>query len=328
MISTVVGSYPVIIKPPKTRKNKLLNAIGLYDKCKIAIQHSVKSQVNAGIDIISDGQVRGEMVEIFAKCIPGCKIEENTCKINAKINNPLENIGVKDLKLAIKYMNQELDKLNISSKDRKKKGVKGIITGPSTIVQSSKIGPIYKNKDIAIIDMANALKSEAIALEKAGAKILQIDEPFLSTGLINMEIAKDAIGIISKEVKIPVAIHCCGDIKNVFEDLINFNVDIIDCEFAGQNTNLDILDSYSTNLKGKKIGLGVVDTKKSSVESIEEIAKLIEKGLDIVGDKDLFIDPDCGMKLLPEEIAFKKLKNMVEAIKLFIELSHMINHFN
>jgi 5-methyltetrahydropteroyltriglutamate--homocysteine methyltransferase len=317
MISTVVGSYPVIIKPPKSRKNKLLDAIGFYDKYKIAIQHSVKSQVKAGIDIISDGQVRGEMVEIFAKSIPGCKIEENTCEINSKINSPLGNIGVHDLKLAIKYMRHELDELDISSKDKKKKGVKGIITGPSTIVQSSKLGSIYKNKEIAIIDMANALKNEAFALEKVGAKILQIDEPFLSTGLVNMEIAKDAIDIISKEVNIPIAIHCCGDIKNVFPDLIDFNVDIIDCEFAGQLPNLDVLNSYSNDLKGKKIGLGVVDTKKSSVEPIEEIAKLIERGLDIVGDKNLFIDPDCGMKLLPEKIAFKKLKNMVEAMKLF-----------
>ena len=317
MISTVVGSYPVVVKPPKTMKNKLLNAIGFYDEFTVAIQHAVKSQLKAGIDIISDGQVRGEMVEIFAKSIPGCKIEGNICEINSKIIVPCQNIGGHDLKLAIKYMKQELDELNISAKDKKKKGVKGIITGPSTIIQSSKIGPIYKNKDIAIIDMAYALKNEAIALEKAGAKLIQIDEPFLSTGLINMEIAKDAINIISKEVTIPVAIHCCGDIKNIFGNLIDFNVDIIDCEFAGQSTNLDVLDSYSTNLKGKKIGLGVVDTKKSSVESVEEIAKLIEKGLDIVGDNNLFIDPDCGMRLFSEEIAFKKLKNMVEAMKLF-----------
>ncbi|MDR2966935.1 MAG: methionine synthase [Methanobacteriaceae archaeon] len=317
MISTVVGSYPVIIQPPKTRKNKLFNVIRGNDKCKTAIQHSVKSQVKAGIDIISDGQVRGDMVEIFAKSIPGCKIENNTCVINSKIFTPYQNIGVKDLKLAIKYMKQELNELNISSKDKKKKGVKGIISGPSTIVQSSKIGPIYKNKDLAIIDMANALKSEAIALEKAGAKIIQIDEPFLSTGLIDMEIAKEAINIISKNLTVPVAIHCCGDIKNIFDNLIDFNVDIIDCEFAGQPTNLDVLDSYSTNLKSKKIGLGVIDTKKQSVESVEEIAMLIEKGLDIVGDKNLFIDPDCGLRLSSDEIAFKKLKNMVEAMKLF-----------
>jgi 5-methyltetrahydropteroyltriglutamate--homocysteine methyltransferase len=317
MISTVVGSYPVIIKPPKTRKNKLFNAIGFYDKYKIAIECSVKSQVKAGIDIISDGQVRGEMVEIFAKSIPGCKIEKNICEINSKIVTPYQDIGVQDLKLAIKYMRKELDESNISSKDKKKKGVKGIITGPSTIIQSSKIGPIYKNKDIAIMDMANALKNEAIALEKAGAKMIQIDEPFLSTGLINMEIAKEAIDIISKEVTVPIAIHCCGDIKNIFSDLTGFNVDIIDCEFAGQLPNLDVLESYSSNLKSKKIGLGVVDTKRSAIESVEEIVKLIEKGLDIVGDKSLFIDPDCGMRLIPEEVAFKKLKNMVEAMNLF-----------
>jgi len=317
MISTVVGSYPVNINSPKTMKNKLFHTLGFYDKCKIAIHHSVKSQVKAGIDIISDGQVRGEMVEVFAKHIPGCKIEKNLCLINSKIMPPSQNIGVKDLKLAIKYMEDELNKLNISSKEKSKKGVKGLITGPSTIIQSSKLGSIYKNKDLAIIDMAHALKNEAIALEKSGAKMLQIDEPFLSTGLINMEIAKDAIDIISKDIAIPVAIHCCGDIKEIFPDLINFNVDIIDCEFAGQLSNLNVLESYSTNLKGKKIGFGVIDTKKPYVESVEEIAKIIEKGLDIVRDKNLFIDPDCGMRLFSDEIAFKKLSNMVKAMDFF-----------
>ncbi len=317
MISTVVGSYPVNFEKPKTTKNKFFSVIGAYDDYKRAIKNVVESQVKAGIDVISDGQVRGDMVEIFTKCIPGFKIEGNTCKINSKILEPCHNIGVQDLKLAIKYMNRILDDLELSSKDRKNKGVKGIITGPATIIQSSKLGPIYKNKEIAIIDMANALKGEAKALEKAGAKIIQIDEPFLSTGLIDLKIAKESIDIISKELDIPVALHCCGDIEKIFDDLTTFNVDIIDCEFAGHPSNIDILEKFSDKLKGKKIGLGVIDTKKTDIDSVEKISKIIEKGIDIMGKNNLFIDPDCGMKLFPEDIAFKKLKNMVEAMNSF-----------
>lgn len=228
-------------------------------------------------------------------------------------------MGAKDLKLAIKYMDKFLKKSDFTKEEKAKKGVKGIVTGPCTIVQSSKLSTIYKDKKTAIIDMAYVLMDECIFLEKVGAKLIQIDEPFLSTGLIDMDIAKKAINLIADEINIPVSIHSCGDIAAVFKDISTFNVDIIDCEFAGHPSNLDILAKYSNDLKAKdkKIGLGVVDTKKIAVESVEEIAKVIEKGSNIVGEKNLFIDPDCGMKLLPDEIAFNKLKNMIEAMKLF-----------
>ncbi|KZX17027.1 5-methyltetrahydropteroyltriglutamate--homocysteine methyltransferase [Methanobrevibacter cuticularis] len=317
MISSVVGSYPVYIKKESNAKYKIAKIAQLFGKnngCKLAIKHAVQSQLEAGIDIISDGQVRGDMVEIFVKQIPGFKIKGNTFYISSRIAKPFGSIGANDLKLAIKYMNRTLSSMNVSDSERSKKGVKGIITGPSTLVQSCKLGPIYKDKNIAIIDMAKALKEECLYLEKAGAKLIQIDEPFLSTGLLDMNVAKDAINIISKEISIPVAIHCCGDIKNIFGNLIEFDVDIIDCEFAGHPNNLNVLDSYSNSLGNKKIGLGCIDTKKLTIDSVEDISKIIQRGIAIVGKNNLYIDPDCGMKLLDDDIAFSKLKNMVKAI--------------
>jgi len=319
MISTVVGSYPVYMKEEISRKNEILSSLGAHDPCKIAIQHAVESQLIAGIDIISDGQVRGEMVEIFAKNIPGFKIEGNTCFINSKISKHHKSIGASDLKLAIKYMNNFLKNSDFTSDEKVKKGVKGIVTGPCTIVQSSKLGPVYKDKNTAILDMAHALVEECISLEKAGAKLIQIDEPFISTGLIDMKTAKKAIDIIAGGVAIPVALHSCGDIKSVFKDIIPFNVDIIDCEFAGHPSNLNVLAKYADDLKinGKKIGLGVVDTKKPAIDSIDDIAKIIERGMAIMGKENLYIDPDCGMRLFSDDVAFSKLKNMVESIELF-----------
>ncbi|MBZ9570668.1 methionine synthase [Methanobrevibacter sp. TMH8] len=319
MISTVVGSYPVYKKEGKSRKNKILSYVGTHDPCKIAIQHSVESQLTAGIDIISDGQVRGEMVELFTKSVPGFKIEGNTYVINSKIAKHHKSIGASDLKLAIKYMNNFLKNSNFTDDEKAKKGVKGIVTGPCTIVQSSKLGPIYKDKNTAILDMAHVLMDECASLEKAGAKLIQIDEPFISTGLIDMKIAKKAIDIIADEIAIPVALHSCGDVKSVFKDIIAFNVDIIDCEFAGHHSNLNVLAKYANDLKtaNKKIGLGVIDTKKSTIDSIDEISNIIEKGISIIGKENLLIDPDCGMKLLSDNVAFSKLKNMVEAMNRF-----------
>jgi len=319
MISTVVGSYPVYIKKEMSRKEKILSSLGVHDHCKMAIQHAVESQLIAGIDIISDGQVRGEMVEVFTKNTPGFKIEENTCTITSKISKHHKSIGASDLKLAIKYMNNFLKNSDFTDEEKAKKGVKGIVTGPCTIVQSSKLGPVYKDKNTAILDMAYVLCDECISLEKAGAKMIQIDEPYISTGLIDMNTAKKAIDIIADELTIPVAIHSCGDIKSVFKDIIGFNVDIIDCEFAGHLSNLDVLAKYADNLKhsNKKIGLGVVDTKKPAIDSVDDIAKIIEKGISIMGEKNLYIDPDCGMRLFSDDVAFSKLKIMVEGIKLF-----------
>ncbi|KZX12652.1 methionine synthase [Methanobrevibacter curvatus] len=321
MISTVVGSFPLSNnKNDLSFKNKILTKFA-NDSYKNDIKFSVESQLNAGIDIISDGQVRGDMVELFLDFIPGFKKDGNTFYLKSKITKPQNPLRVKDLKIAIKYMNDYLNSNNNLKKYNKeeidKKGVKGIITGPSTLIQSSKIGNIYKNQELAILDLAEVLKYEAIALENAGAKMIQIDEPFLSTGLLDVNTAKKAISIMSEEINIPFAIHCCGDIKDIFKDLTSFNVDIIDCEFAGNPCNFDFLNGNAKYLDGKKIGLGVIDTSNPKIESVEEIVQTIEKGIAIVGENNLLIDPDCGMKMLSEEIAFKKLENMVKAIKTF-----------
>ena len=74
MKSTVVGSFPVELKEASSAKNKLLNALGAYDPFKEAIKTSVIAQLDAGVDIVSDGQVRGDMVSIFTEFIPGMKI--------------------------------------------------------------------------------------------------------------------------------------------------------------------------------------------------------------------------------------------------------------
>ena len=97
MKSTVVGSFPVEVKEPSSTKDKLLKAFGSYDPFKEAIKSSVTAQLDAGIDIISDGQVRGDMVSIFTKYIPGMKIEDGNTVIVSKIVRPIQEISVKDL---------------------------------------------------------------------------------------------------------------------------------------------------------------------------------------------------------------------------------------
>ncbi|MDP3623258.1 MAG: methionine synthase [Methanobacteriaceae archaeon] len=317
MLTTVVGSYPAPPQPPKSLGEKLSNFIGSYDLYKPAIALAVSDQITAGVDLVSDGQVRGDMIEIFARAIPGMVIEDNNCKIKNKISPPLKSIGAEDLKLAIKIMGKTLSEMNFSDKELAKKGVKGIITGPTTMVYSSRLDGFYSNdqKDKAILDMAQALKKEAKYLEDAGASLIQLDEPFISTGMVNVDTARKAVEIIAKDIKIPVAMHVCGNVEQVLDKILKFKVDIVDFEFAGIENNVQLLESISS-FHGKKIGFGSVDTKKESIETVDEIKELIKKGMDIIGSENMLIDPDCGMRMLPHESAFSKLKNMVEATKL------------
>lgn len=316
MLTTVVGSYPALPQPPKSFTDKLSNLIGSYDEYKPAIVLAVSDQIRAGVDLVSDGQVRGDMIEIFARSIPGMVIEDNTCKIKNKITPPLKSIGAEDLKLSIKIVENTLKEMNFTDDELANKGVKGIITGPTTMVYSSRLDGFYSNdkKDKAIIDMAHALKKEAKCLENAGASVIQLDEPFISTGMVNVATARKAVEIISKEVKIPVSMHVCGDVEQVFDKILKFKVNIVDCEFAGIANNISVLENQSS-FYGKKIGFGSVDTKKESIESVEDIKELIKKGMDIIGQENMLVDPDCGMRMLPHESAFSKLKNMVEATK-------------
>ena len=304
MKSTVVGSFPVEVKKATSTKNKLLSVFGAYDPFKESIKETVTAQLDAGIDIISDGQVRGDMVSIFTKYIPGMKIEDGNTVIVSKIRKPTQEISVKDLQFAKKVMNEYYDG-NIPED----KGIKGIITGPNTIVHSSRIQSFYKNKEDAIIDLAYSLKFEVDAIvEKVKPAYIQIDEPFLSTGMVDMKVASEAIDILHENLEIPLAMHVCGTLNNAFKDLTKFNVDILDMEFAGNNVNINVLEENKNLVYNKIIGFGCVDSSVNEVDKIEDVDDLVVRAINAVGRDNLILDPDCGLRRAPRDVAFQKLK--------------------
>lgn len=322
MLTTVVGSYPANKHPPSSWGQKISSFLGSHDPYHRALEIAVQDQVEAGVNLISDGQVRGSMVELFARSIPGMEYTEGISRINKKINPVINSIGASDLKKALKIANSlepsfkksaNILRGNEFAKDVY--GVKGIITGPTTMVLSSRIEGFYRQKDRSqtIMDMARVMKKEALDLQNAGAAYIQVDEPFLSTGMADLKIAYQAMEIIGQELKIPLAMHVCGDISNVISEILKFPVDILDFEFAGNHTNLSLLENVDLGVK--KIGFGCIDTKALQVESTEEIYRLINKGMDMIGDEKMIIDPDCGMRMLNRESSLQKLKNMTEAVK-------------
>jgi 5-methyltetrahydropteroyltriglutamate--homocysteine methyltransferase len=321
MLTTVVGSYPVIKTGPDSIGSKVSNILGLYDEFVNCLEIAVGDQIEAGIDIISDGQVRGDMIEIFARNIPGMVVEDNIPKIIGKIRAADKSVGASDLKLALKTAKKLSNDFQANSKvfidnqfNESCKGVKGIITGPTTLVLSCRIEGFYNRdkKERIIEDMAHVLKKEAHDLEKAGAAMIQIDEPFLSTGVADISVARKAIKTITKDLEVPVSMHVCGDIGEILNDILNFPVQIIDCEFAGIDSNIESLkNEYSGS---KKIGFGCIDTKKHSVDNLDGILNLIKEGIDVVGKENMILDPDCGMRMLSREMALLKLKKMKETL--------------
>lgn len=306
MKSTVVGSFPVELKEASSAKNKLLNALGAYDPFKEAIKTSVIAQLDAGVDIVSDGQVRGDMVSIFTEFIPGMNIVDGNTEIVSKIRNPVQEISVKDLQYAKKVMKEYFN-----GSIPEGKGVKGIITGPNTIVHSSRLTAFYKTKEDAIIDLAHSLKHEVDAIAKKVEPVyIQIDEPFLSTGMVEMKTAREAIGILKDGLEVPLAMHVCGILSDCFSDIAKFNVDILDFEFAGNNVNLDVLEKNSSLISNKKIGFGCVDSSVNTVDDIDDIDELVCRAINIVGKDNLFLDPDCGLRRAPRDVAFEKLRLM------------------
>jgi 5-methyltetrahydropteroyltriglutamate--homocysteine methyltransferase len=322
MLTTVVGSYPAKIQKPESIKEKLSATLGSYDSFQTAMEQAVKDQVNAGIDLISDGQVRGNMLEIFAGSIPGMYVEDNKPFINGKITPLSYSICANDIKRALataKKISSEFKKdLALFDGDvfqENFKGIKGIITGPTTLTLSSMIEGFYDKdkKEEVVIDLAWVLKKEAEYLENAGVAVIQIDEPFLSTGMADLKVARKAVEIITRNLRVPLAMHVCGDLTEIWEELLKFKVDILDGEFAGQPNNLRILEN--TNLRGKKIGLGCVDNKTDQVESKKQVAEILNKGIESIGKDNIIADPDCGMRMRTREAAFSKLKVMVETVK-------------
>lgn len=249
---------------------------------------AVRAQLDAGIELVSDGQTRGGMVQIFAEKLKGFRM-----KRRPEIISNIEYRGPITIKDQSKIRNSLPENI----------GLKGIITGPWTLVKSS-YDLYYKDTRKAVTDTAEALKSEIKELSKV-CDVVQIDEPFLS---IEYEpYIKDVLETMLPS-NITTAMHVCGDVADIAEKLVEIDVDILDHEFAANPHLYDIYEELSFS---QRLAPGVITTD-SKVESVDIIKERIERAVDSFGT-NILIDPDCGLRNLKKEIADIKLKNMVEA---------------
>ena len=282
--TTVVGSFPCIKG----------TGFSLFDPYKKAVQFAVSEQIRAGVDIISDGQVRADMVQAFVSKLPG--ISDKT--VVGKIGAADKPITVGDTKYAL----------------TKTKYVKGILTGPCTLAYALHVStPAYRNKEEVVMDLAHALHTEAKYLSEAGVTIIQVDEPILSTGAISVETAQKALGIIFAGITTPSCVHTCGMLGEIADSWTKLPVDILDFEYAVSMENLSVLSKR--DLAGKKIGCGCVKSSDPAVEPVEEIEQRIITCMDAFGAENILIDPDCGLRMHTPEVAYEKLARMCQATR-------------
>jgi len=315
--TTVVGSYPKLPPAQEALRRARRGEISEDEFSRLAreaIKGVVSDYLEAGVDIISDGeQSREDMVVYFAERLKGYAPGEWVRIFdNVYFRKPIIAGRIEWVRPMI------LDDWLYASSISQGRPVKVIITGPYTMLEWS-FDLHYGDRREAIIDLARVIRREIEEFLKRGAEYVQVDEPALSTRpwREEVELAREALEIVFKGVNAKRIVHICfGRIEKIIPYILDFPVDQFDLEF--KNSNFRLLPYLKEYGYDKELGYGVIDVHSLQVESVEEIKEAIDRlmKLDLIGPEKVYVDPDCGLKRLPREVAKAKLRNMVEAARI------------
>jgi 5-methyltetrahydropteroyltriglutamate--homocysteine methyltransferase len=336
--TTLVGSYPqpewLIDRkrlagrfPPRVRALELWKVpdVDLAEAQNDATIVAIKAQEDAGLDIITDGEIRRESYSNrFATALDGIDLDNpGTALDRSGHPNPVPRVvgpirrrhpvGVTDLEFLLRHT---------------KRRVKITVPGPFTMSQQAQIDFYDGSRQRAAMDYAAAVNEEIRDLFAAGADIVQVDEPYMqarpaearSYGLQALNRALDGISG-------QTAVHICfGYAAIIHERPAGYSflpeLAACDCDQISIETAQSGLDcSVLSSLDGKTIILGVLDLADPAVESPEVVVERVRRALPYVPASRIVLAPDCGMKYLPRETAFGKLTAMTAAaVRLRAEL--------
>ncbi|GBC75627.1 5-methyltetrahydropteroyltriglutamate--homocysteine methyltransferase [archaeon HR06] len=300
LIKTVIGSFP-----PKK---------GL--KLEEAIKEIIDLQLKYNIDIVSDGEQRYDIIGYFYQ-LKGIAKKRYGLGIESRIE-PLE-----DVKEFVKVKDFEFVKNYLKSIGREDVKIKVTITGPITLGFSlalNGLGNYSSIRDLRIYeDTAEALKPILNFFLKKEC-YLQIDEPSLSTRVIDPKEAAKFVNLALEDYHERLIIHVCGSLsREILNSLTNIKVKTISLAFSGpmEKSNINLIEKDL--FKEKKLGFGCVSVlamKEEEVEEIEVIENRIRKIVEKLSLENIsFIHPDCGLRSNSERVAEKILKNMSLACK-------------
>ena len=290
-----------------------------------AVKSAIKDQELAGVDIITDGEIRREtMVYFFSKRIHGFDFEH--AKMHA-IGNLDASIQMPDPTIVDKVrwkQSLDMDKHFTFLQDHSVVRTKVCVTGPQMLAKRA-TNEHYKSDKELIFDLADILNVELKGLAKAGCDFIQIDEPVWVGYPKDMPWLVEAFNRMVKDVKAKIAVHVCygnyqlkklftGQYAELFPALLDVHADQLCLEFAvSDGVGLELFQQHKTD---KEVAVGVIDVKDEQVETAETVAKRIRQALKFIPAERMTIVPDCGMKFMPRHRAFEKLKAMVNGTRM------------
>jgi 5-methyltetrahydropteroyltriglutamate--homocysteine methyltransferase len=318
--TTVVGSYPVPewMERLKTEyfRGKMSHA-QLQDVHDMAIKAALRDQELAGIDIVSDGELRRDNdLDYFVARMPGVEIA-HTAKdfyfdyYDTRVSAPLPAPdGRVPLGLADDFA---------FTASQTEQPIKFSFTGPFSLSRRLS-NEAYPDRRDLVLAIAEFLNAEAHALAARGARLLQIDEPFLAGHPHEVATAVEAINVVTAGVDVTWGLHVCygnryarpsweGHYDFLFPAVLDAAVDQLVLEFARKG--YDDLTVVAKHGWDRALGVGVVDVKSGQVESPDLIASRIRGALELVPADRLVINPDCGLRNLSGPVARAKLAAMV-----------------
>ncbi|MDA8194230.1 MAG: methionine synthase [Thermaerobacter sp.] len=313
--TTSVGSFP---KPPSLQAARARFRRGeiTRDELRAAEREATRTviavQEDLGYDVLVHGEMeRGDMVAYFA---------ENWSGFTESL--PVRSYGNRYYRKPIVEAavgNGGRAGLTVESwrfaSQLTAKPVKGMLTGPYTICDWS-YNAYYPDRRSLVLALAELVHEEAKALENAGAEYIQIDEPALSVRPEEIDLAIEAMDIVTRGLRAHTVSHVCyGRFESIYPRLLDLPVDQLDLEAAnGHYALLDLIGRYPWP-HNKELALGVVDVHSHRTESVDEVKAGIRRALEIVPADKLYIDPDCGLKTRTWDEALAKLTVVAEAAR-------------
>ena len=312
LLTTTVGSFG---KPDYLTKARAQHAKGKLGAAELeelerkATAEWIRRQQEIGLDILVDGEMyRGDMVAFFAERLEGFKIGGLVRSYgNRYYHKPIIAGRVRrTAPLTVEWFRY--------AQSLTSRPVKGMLTGPYTLLDWS-YNEAYPTRRDAVLALAEIVRDEASDLEAAGARYIQIDEPAIHARPEEIDIAIEAMGIVTAGLSAKTISHICyGDFAAIYPQVLDLPVDQLDLAMA--NYGYRFLDLFERNPFTKELAIGIVDVHAHQTESVEEAAEGIRKGLRYVPADKLWPHPDCGLKTRSVEECVEKCTVVVEAAKV------------
>jgi 5-methyltetrahydropteroyltriglutamate--homocysteine methyltransferase len=281
---------------------------------------AIKWQEDIDMDVLVHGEFeRNDMVEYFGEKLEGFVFTENgwVQSYGSRCVKPPVIFGDVSRPEAMTLRWTEY------AQSLTEKWVKGMLTGPVTILQWSFVRNDQPRRDTCM-QIALAIRDEVVDLEKAGIRIIQIDEPAIREGLplrkenwrTYLDWAVRAFRVSASGVEDATQIHthmCYSEFNDIIQSISDMDADVITIECS--RSQMELLDAFHKFAYPNDIGPGVYDIHSPRVPSEEEMVALMEKARKVIPDAQLWVNPDCGLKTRHWEETRLALEKMVAAAK-------------